>query len=240
MGVPQLGWSLQRGGGRRLPLGLPRPEVRSATKQPRGAGRGDAKVTLERLTGPRGVPALTNSPYPRGQRRRTHAPRRPSAAPSLEKSGSGYLGSCAYRKRASAREGLGEKNLFAVFHHPLRHSPWLGCPHGRLPAGLPPPPAGPTPGRDPGVSSKGGMGLASTSPWGFTFWIAAGVISPLPRCLGAANATDMLPPSPLSASPKRTGWTANGGKRRRPLGLNHLGNAGGGMLQANHQEAVLA
>lgn len=44
-----------------------------------------------------------------------------------------------------------------------------------------------------------------------TFWMAAGVISPLPRCLGAANATDMLPPSPRSASPERSGGRGAGG-----------------------------
>lgn len=29
LGVPQLGWSLQHRGGRRLPFGLPRPEIGS-------------------------------------------------------------------------------------------------------------------------------------------------------------------------------------------------------------------
>lgn len=37
------------------------------------------------------------------------------------------------------------------------------------------------------------------------------MISPLPRCLGAANATDMLPPSPRSASPERSGGRGAGG-----------------------------
>lgn len=67
------------------------------TKQPRSAGRGDAKVTPERRAGPRGAPAVT-ALTPRDQRRRAHAPRSPNAAPSLEKSSGGYLGFCACRK----------------------------------------------------------------------------------------------------------------------------------------------
>lgn len=60
-----------------------------------------------------------------------------------------------------------------------------------------------------------------------TFWMAAGVISPLPRCLGAANATDMLPPSPRSASPERSGGRRAGGPTPAS-GQSHLSARGGG------------
>lgn len=60
-----------------------------------------------------------------------------------------------------------------------------------------------------------------------TFWMAAGVISPLPRCLGAANATDMLPPSPRSASPERSGGSGAGGPTPAS-GQSHLSARGGG------------
>lgn len=57
--------------------------------------------------------------------------------------------------------------------------------------------------------------------------MAAGVISPLPRCLGAANATDILPPSPRSASPERSGGRGAGGPTPAS-GQSHLSARGGG------------
>lgn len=62
-----------------------------------------------------------------------------------------------------------------------------------------------------------------------TFWMAAGVISPLPRCLGAANATDMLPPSPRSASPERSRARGAGGPTPAS-GQFHLRARGGGRM----------
>lgn len=60
-----------------------------------------------------------------------------------------------------------------------------------------------------------GPGPPGPSP--FTFWMAAGVISPFPRCLGAANATDMSgryregPPPPPSSRAPRNQPAAGGG-----------------------------
>lgn len=155
----------------------PRPPAtrgRVCTKQPRRAGRGDAKVTPERRAGPRGAPAPTNSPSPRGRYGRAHAPRRPNAAPSLEKSGGGYLGFCACRKEPKrAQDSVGEpvRRLPPPTQaQPAAREPAARVPtHDRLPAGPPPPPARPTPGLAPRGAPKGRMRLASPTPRGFTF-----------------------------------------------------------------------
>lgn len=137
----------------------PRPPAtrgRVCTKQPRRAGRGDAKVTPERRAGPRGAPAPTNSPSPRGRYGRAHAPRRPSAAPSLEKSGGGYLGFCACRKEPKrAQDSVGEP--VRRLPPPTQAEPAARVPtHDRLPAGPPPPPAQPTPGLAPRALPRAG------------------------------------------------------------------------------------
>lgn len=62
-------------------------------------------------------------------------------------------------------------------------------------------------------------GLDPSSPLALTFWMAAGVISPLPRCLEAAKATDMSgrseagPPPPPAHAPR---GPSSGGRRQRP------------------------
>lgn len=146
-----------------------RTSGRVYTEQPRRDGRGDAKVTPELRAG-RGVagsPAGINSPSraapPPGARAPPHE-RRPIPRESRRR----LLGLLCLDERAPLRKVLHE-NRFAVFRHPLRHSPAARIPTRQLPAGPPPLPARPTPGPAPGVAPKGGMDLASPSPRGFTF-----------------------------------------------------------------------
>lgn len=101
---------------------------------------------------------------------------------------------------------------------------------GRLPSppgprrSGPEPPPPPFPARQEAAAAAPGAARAGPGPplrALLTFWMAAGVISPLPRCLGAANATDMSggcrePPRPLPPVRARAPRT----QQRRRSGKN--------------------
>lgn len=192
----------------------------------RGAGRRQSNSGATRWARP------DTRPSQRG-RRRAHAPRRPNAAPSLEKSGGGCLGFCVCRK-ARKRAKDSEKNRFTLFRQ-LRHSPQPRFPHtaasqqARLRLRPWPGPVDSGPGPSPRVClSQRREGPGIPNPARFHLLNRSGSdlsLASLPR--GCESHRHVAAVTTIG---KSGALRVNGklGERRRPLGLNHLGNAGRG------------